>query len=90
MSKPHELPKQEDVTEIQSGDGFRLEVVKLTPENRPSMLEVALSMYCGEACKYCGHVYETTEDLRARDARWAGYHERGRLACGMCWKENNP
>jgi len=44
----------------------------------------------GEACKYCGHVYETNADMRARDVVYAGYHATGRTACGACWKANNP
>jgi len=85
--KPHKLPLQEDVTEINLG-GTRVGIVRLTPENRLSMAELAMSMYLGEHCKYCGKEYRTLDDLRA--TVWAGYHERGRLACEKCWNENNP
>ena len=62
-------------------------VVELTDENTPEMLRLALSMYLGEACKYCGVVFETLEDLN--EAVYAGYHERGRLAHKACWDANN-
>lgn len=65
-------------------------VVQVTDENRAALVDIALSMYLGEACKYCGHVYETLADLRARSVVYAGYHEHGRTACGECWKQNNP
>ena len=77
----------EDVTEIELGD-HRLSVVRLTDENRHAMLRLAMSMYLGEQCKYFGRTYETLEDLH--DTVFAGYHEHGRLACGSCWRENNP
>jgi hypothetical protein len=83
------LPKQEDVTEIDMGN-MKASVVQLTDENRPAMVEVALSMYVGEKCKYCGHEYTSNEDLRARDVVYAGYHANGRTACKSCWDKNNP
>jgi len=68
----------------------QIAVVRVTDENRDALVEMALSMYLGEACKYCGHVYETNADMRARDVVYAGYHATGRTACGSCWKANNP
>ena len=50
-------------------------------------VNLALAMYLGEQCKYCGKVYETLDDLK--DAVYAGYHEHGRLACQSCWSANN-
>jgi hypothetical protein len=55
---------------------------------RDVALRMALSMYLGEACKYCGGVFETLDDLHT--AVFAGYHERGRLAHKTCWQANNP
>jgi len=52
-----------------------------------SAVKIALSMYLGEKCKYCGKEYKTLEDLS--DTVWAGYHEHGRLACQSCWNKNN-
>lgn len=52
-------------------------------EDRAVALHMALSMYLGEACKFCGGVFETHEDLHT--AVYAGYHERGRLAHKACW-----
>jgi hypothetical protein len=60
----------------------------MSDEYRQAVLRAALSMYLGEACKYCGCVYHTLEDLY--DTVWAGYHARGRLACRECWERNKP
>ena len=49
--------------------------------------ELARSMYLGERCLYCGRVYKTLSDLE--DTVWAGYHERGRLACKACWDKHH-
>lgn len=84
--KPDQLPRTEEVTEIDMG-AHRISVVTITDENKDYLVQVALSMYLGEACKYCGRVYETLADLK--DTVWAGPHERGRLACKSCWQENN-
>ena len=86
MTAPHNMPRQEDVTELDLGN-TRVSVVKLTNENREYMLEVALSMYLGERCKYCLKEYTTLKDLE--NTVWAGNHEHGRLACEDCWKLNN-
>jgi hypothetical protein len=48
-----------------------------------SGVKLDMSMYLGERCKYCGKQYKTLEDLK--DTVYAGYHERGRLACKSCW-----
>ena len=84
--EPHKLPKQEDVTEFEIPAG-RAAVVRITPENKDAVLEMAMSMYLGEQCKYCLRVFETLDDLRA--AVYAGYHEHGRVACKSCWDANN-
>lgn len=68
---------------------MQIAVIKVTDENCAALVEVALSMYLGEACKYCGHVYDTLADLRERGAVYAGYHENGRSACKACWDANN-
>jgi len=62
-------------------------IIELTDENRAAAFQIALSMYLGEACKYCGVPFETLDDLHT--AVWAGYHERGRLAHKACWDANN-
>ena len=87
MSNLLGLPKHEDVTEIDLGES-RAAVVRLTAENRPHMVKLALSMYLGEHCKYCDREFETLVDLE--DSVYAGYHDRGRLACQKCWDDNNP
>lgn len=55
--------------------------------SREDALKLALMMYLGEHCKYCGKEFAVLDDLR--DAVWAGYHERGRLACEACWDAHN-
>lgn len=86
MTDPLKLPKQKDVKEFDYGE-VHAAIVKLTPENREYMSQVAMSMYLGESCKYCGKVYETLDDLK--NTVYAGPHEHGRLACESCWKANN-
>ena len=81
------LPKQEDVSQFNIGS-YQVSVVAVTDENREALVENALSMYLGEKCKYCGREYKTLADLK--DTVYAGYHEHGRLACGSCWRANNP
>ena len=83
---PHKLPKQEDVTEVEI-ESHKLEIVRITPENRDAITEMAMSMYLGERCKYCPKVFETLDDLKM--AVYAGYHEHGRVACKSCWDANN-
>lgn len=68
----------------------KIAVVEVTDDNRDALVDVALSMYLGEACKYCGHVYTTNADLRERAVVYAGYHATGRTACKVCWDANNP
>lgn len=87
MTDPFSLPRDEDVEEFEIGNKH-VSVVRLTDENRPAMLEVVLSMYLGESCKYCLRIYETLDDLKI--TVWAGYHEHGRLACKDCWNAHNP
>ena len=68
---------------------MEVKVVEITDENRDGLVEIALSMYCGEKCKYCLHEFTSNADLRERDVVYAGYHEHGRVACGECWRANN-
>ena len=51
------------------------------------LLKIAMSMYLGERCKFCGKTYNTLDDLK--QTVWAGYHEHGRLACKECWDRRN-
>jgi hypothetical protein len=67
------------------------EVLKVSKE---VSVNIALAMYLGEQCKYCGKVYETLDDLKdtvydLKDTVYAGYHEHGHLACQSCWSANN-
>jgi hypothetical protein len=72
-----------------SNDDLTVAVIKLdSDEHRALAFRMAMTMYLGEACKYCGKVFETLEDLR--DVVYAGYHDRGRTACRSCWEANNP
>jgi hypothetical protein len=83
------LPKQEEVSEFDLGNATA-KVVEVTDENRAALVEIALSMYVGEKCKYCLHEFKSVADLRERNAVYAGYHEHGRLACKVCWDAANP
>ena len=84
--QPHKLPREENVTIIHA-DEFQIGIVNITDENKDYLLEMVLSAYLGESCKYCGRIYETLDDLK--ETVWAGPHERGRLACKACWQTNN-
>ena len=86
MDNPLDMPKQEDVTEVDLGEA-RAALVRITPENKDYLIKKALSMYLGECCKYCQKEYKTLDDLN--DTVFAGYHEYGRLACKSCWDANN-
>jgi hypothetical protein len=55
---------------------------------RDVAFRIALSMYLGEQCRFCGRTYETFEDLK--ETVYAGYHEHGRLACKTCWNAQLP
>ena len=88
MASPHNLPKQEDVSEFDFGNDKTCILSTITDDNRDYMVQVALSVYLGEKCKYCLREYKTLDDLN--DTVWAGRHANGRLACQSCWKENNP
>ena len=55
--------------------------------SKKQALNIALSAYLGEKCKYCKKEYKTIKDLD--DTVFAGYHENGRLACKECWNKNN-
>jgi len=55
--------------------------------SKKSAIKIALSMYLGEKCKYCGKEYKALKDLD--NTVWAGSHANGRLACKKCWDKNN-
>jgi hypothetical protein len=68
---------------------MKVAVLEVTEENRDDLdglVNLALSMYLGERCKFCDKQYATLDDLK--DTVWAGYHEHGRLACKRCWDED--
>jgi hypothetical protein len=62
-------------------------VDELNDDNRDHYFKLALSMYLGERCKYCGVTFNELDDLK--DTVWAGYHQWGRLAHKTCWDKNN-
>ena len=66
---------------------MELRLYEITDENRNAMFLLAMSMYLGERCAYCGRLYETLDDLK--ETVWYGPHEHGRLACESCWKANH-
>jgi len=80
------LPKQEDVQEFDLGGGKSVAVVELTDENRPAMLELAISMYLDDECMYC-HRNFTREELDT--AKWAYRNKFERIVHKECWDANS-
>ncbi len=64
-----------------------VDLTKLNDDEKHDMALMALAMYLGEGCKYCPKTFDTLEQLK--DAVWAGYHDRGRLAHRECWKQHH-
>ena len=83
MIQPHQLPKEEDVTEIDIGD-VRVLVVYFNDDNREGLVDMIMAMNIGTTCKFCGKRYDTLEDLRG--VVFAGPHAGGDLACKTCWE----
>lgn len=78
-----DLPNESDVTEINSGD-LRINVVRVTPENREYLIHMALMMYANEPCRICGL---TITEEQVIDAVFAGYSDdnSARSAHRDCW-----
>ncbi len=83
--KPHKLPRQEDVDFINL-DNKQIALVKLTEENRSAMLEIVLSSYLGEECKFCHEIFNTIQKVNS--SVWCPW-EKGRIAHKECWNNNN-
>jgi hypothetical protein len=64
---------------------LEITVEKLTEENKDELAHIALSVYIGEKCLFCGREYKTLEDLK--DTIWVGQDESRRLACSGCWQK---
>ncbi len=64
--------------EIEMDTDTKIVIAEITPENKDSLVELALSMYLGETCPYCLKKFETLEDLNV--AVFNGYTEYGRIA----------
>jgi hypothetical protein len=62
---------------------MKLSVVKITGQNQDELAQMAISMYLGEKCFFCGREYKTVENLK--DTVWVGQDEARRLACLGCW-----
>ncbi len=60
-----------------------LAVVKITDQNRQTIFEMAMRVYLGEKCAYCGRTFATLDDVQ--EAVWYGAHANGRRACEACW-----
>ena|SRR3990167_8047401 len=78
--EPRLLPKQEDVTDIEIGDGT-IRVIEITSENREALTEMALSAYLGEKCVYCRQIFTTLESLKTV------VFAPGGIACKVCWDQ---
>lgn len=74
------LPKHDEVEQI--GD---FQLVKVTAENRDSIIEACLKMYENEPCRICGELITD-----ARQAVYAGYSGKARSAHKTCWNKNTP
>ena len=68
------------------GDGMT-EILLIELDSQSDMLRMALSMYLGEKCNYCGVTFRTINDIKS--TVWAGCHQWGRLAHKTCWDKNN-
>ena len=60
-------------------------LMDVTDKNREALVNLTLSMFLGEKCKYCLKKFETLKDLE--DTIWAGSHKYGRLAHEKCWNK---
>ena len=58
--------------------------IELNDDNRKDVFNLALSMYLGKRCKYCGVTFNTLDDLQT--AVYAGYQQ---VAHQSCWDKNN-
>lgn len=66
---------------------MEVKIVEITDENRSQLLHIAIAGYIGEKCRYCGHVYESVEDIYAHDVVYAGKRQ---YACKVCFYAANP
>jgi hypothetical protein len=66
---------------------MEIKIVEITDENRSQLLYLAIAGYIGEKCQYCEHVYESVEDIAARDVVYAGKRQ---YACKACFDAANP
>jgi len=87
--KPLQLPKQEDVKEIDLG-AILSKVVTVTQENQEALGDMVMDLAVGARCKYCQHEFSSMTDMRLRRVVFAGEHEHGCLACKARWEINNP
>jgi hypothetical protein len=61
---------------------MEIKLVEITDKNRKDLLESAIASYIGEKCRYCGHVYETVDDIYSRSVVYAG---PAMFACKDCF-----
>jgi hypothetical protein len=64
---------------------LEITVEKITEQNQAELAQIALSVYLGQKCLFCGREYKTLEDLK--ETLWVGQDENRRLACSGCWKK---
>jgi hypothetical protein len=60
-------------------------VEKITQQNKEELAHIAVSVYIGEKCLFCGRKYKTLED--PRDTVWVGQDESRCLVRSGCWQE---
>lgn len=64
-----------------------VDLASLEEYEMQQMIHSAIAAYTGEKCRYCGHVYESVEDIRERKVVFAG---PAMLACKACFDTANP
>jgi len=62
-----------------------METITMSNEGAENL---AISMYLGESCKYCGFTANTIKDLHDKDVVYVGYHNKGRWACRSCFNKH--
>lgn len=66
---------------------MEIKIVEITDQNRPQLLHLAIAGYIGEKCRYCQHVYNSVDDIDARNVVYAGERQ---YACKVCFYAANP
>jgi hypothetical protein len=66
---------------------MEIKIIEITDQNRKALLEIAISQYIGEKCRYCGHEFTSIQDIAAHNVVFAG---NSQYACKVCFDIANP